>query len=71
VNAGIYVFQRSVIGGFPRGRSLSLEEDVFPGLAGKALYAFRVDAPVLDIGTPGRYRAAQRRLGRLVPGNQP
>ncbi|MBI3548539.1 MAG: nucleotidyltransferase family protein [Elusimicrobia bacterium] len=64
INAGIYIFSKSVLDGIPSGRKVSLETDVLPGLArqGQA-WGFPVDARVIDIGTPVRYEAARRALG--------
>lgn len=60
VNAGIYLFDRKVLGLIPDGRKYSLEYDLFPGL--ENCYGFLSAAGLLDIGTPGRYRAAAASL---------
>lgn len=57
INAGIYCFNRSIFGVFARGR-LSMETHVIPGLLRKRVFGFVTSAPLLDIGTPGRYRKA-------------
>lgn len=67
VNAGIYVMHRSVIAGVPENTSASLERDVFPQAArGGRCFGFPVPGPLVDIGTPERYRAAQDLLLDVV-----
>ena len=54
INAGCYVFKRSVIEKIPRGRALSVEHEVFPGLLsdGSRVCGY-VDATYWrDMGTP-------------------
>ncbi len=54
INAGCYVFKRSVIDKIPRGRALSVEREVFPGLLsdGRRVCGY-VDATYWrDMGTP-------------------
>ncbi|MCH9732167.1 MAG: NDP-sugar synthase [Actinomycetia bacterium] len=54
INAGCYVFKRSVIDKIPRGRALSVEREVFPGLLsdGSRVCGY-VDATYWrDMGTP-------------------
>ena len=54
INAGCYVFRRSVIEGIPAGRRVSVERETFPGLLerGAHVHGF-VDASYwLDVGTP-------------------
>ena len=53
VNGGVYLFRRTCIDRFPRGRPLSFEYDVFPALlaAGSRIRVVPCDAPFLDIGT--------------------
>jgi mannose-1-phosphate guanylyltransferase len=54
VNAGAYVFRRSVIDEIPRGEVVSVERDTFPQLlaAGRDLRAWRETAYWCDVGTP-------------------
>ncbi|MCT7660918.1 NDP-sugar synthase [Mycobacterium deserti] len=54
VNAGCYVFKRSVIDQIPKGRNLSVEREVFPGLLADGLKVCGfVDASYWrDMGTP-------------------
>ncbi|NKQ57846.1 NDP-sugar synthase [Amycolatopsis sp. K13G38] len=54
INAGCYVFKRSVVEGIPAGRRVSVERETFPGLLadGAHVHGF-VDASYwLDVGTP-------------------
>jgi NDP-sugar pyrophosphorylase family protein len=63
INAGIYLMRLSLIDASPAHTPLSLEREVFPEAARRGLcYAFAVPGPVIDIGTPERYRAAQELL---------
>jgi len=57
INAGVYVFQRSVLDQIPPGKASSLEKELFPNLIGKGLYGFPGRVPLFDIGTPERLRA--------------
>lgn len=58
INAGCYVFRRSVIDAIPAGRVVSVERETFPALlsAGSPVYAFGDDGAYwLDVGTPEAY----------------
>jgi mannose-1-phosphate guanylyltransferase len=57
INAGCYVFRRSVIDGIPPGRVVSVERETFPGLlADGALLVGHVDTGYwLDLGTPADF----------------
>jgi mannose-1-phosphate guanylyltransferase len=54
INAGCYVFRRSVIESIPRGRPVSVERETFPGLlaAGARLQGYVDSSYWLDLGTP-------------------
>lgn len=57
INAGCYVFRRSVIDAIPSGRPVSVERETFPGLlaAGEVVMGY-VDATYwLDLGTPAAF----------------
>lgn len=58
VNAGTYVLSRSVIEQLPAGQNISIERDVFPGLAGEGMFGLALDGYWMDIGTPERYLQA-------------
>ncbi|MTD55009.1 NDP-sugar synthase [Amycolatopsis pithecellobii] len=54
INAGCYVFRRSVVESIPAGRRVSVERETFPGLLADGAYVHGfVDASYwLDVGTP-------------------
>jgi len=54
INAGCYVFRRSLIESIPTGRPVSVERETFPGLlrAGGRIFGHRDGAYWLDLGTP-------------------
>lgn len=53
-NAGIYVFDRSVLSRIPAEHPSSIETDLLPALLPQGLYGFVIDGPLFDIGTPER-----------------
>jgi D-glycero-alpha-D-manno-heptose 1-phosphate guanylyltransferase len=60
INAGIYLFKRTLLDSWLRKYPLSLEHDVFPQLADDGrCFGFAVTGSVVDIGTPERYRRVQ------------
>ncbi|EGG43499.1 mannose-1-phosphate guanylyltransferase [Streptomyces griseoaurantiacus] len=76
INAGAYVFRRSVIDTIPAGRPVSVERETFPGLlaAGAHLRGMVDSTYWLDLGTPAAFvrGSADLVLGRApspaVPG---
>lgn len=64
INAGVYVFDRSVLECIPEGPA-SLEKDVFPQLLGQGIYALNSAGMFIDIGTPEDYARAQRLYPKL------
>lgn len=70
INAGAYIFRRSVIDTIPAGRPVSVERETFPGLlASGAHLQGMVDSTYwLDLGTP---RAFVRGSADLVLGRAP
>jgi mannose-1-phosphate guanylyltransferase len=60
INAGIYVFEPSVLERIPSGEVWSAERQLFPDLVddGAALYATAIDAYWMDVGTPDKYLRA-------------
>jgi mannose-1-phosphate guanylyltransferase len=54
INAGCYVFRRSVIDSIPAGEVVSVERQTFPGLieAGAVVMGYAEAAYWLDVGTP-------------------
>ncbi len=63
INAGIYLFRRSILDNFPLGR-LSLEMDVFPKLIGR-MYGYIADGCFLDIGIPESYACVDEFLNKV------
>jgi NDP-sugar pyrophosphorylase family protein len=59
INAGVYLFRRSVLELIPDG-PYSLEKDLFPKLLTQGMYAVEQDGMFIDIGTPEDYARAQR-----------
>jgi mannose-1-phosphate guanylyltransferase len=57
INAGCYVFTRSVIDAIPAGRPVSVERETFPGLieAGRTVMGYVETAYWLDLGTPAAF----------------
>ncbi|MFC9653789.1 sugar phosphate nucleotidyltransferase [Streptomyces sp. NPDC056937] len=70
INAGAYVFRRSVIDSIPAGRPVSVERETFPGLlaAGAHLQGMVDSTYWLDLGTP---QAFVRGSADLVLGRAP
>lgn len=66
INAGIYVFERSVLDRIPAFAVASLEHDVFPNLIHHGLYGFAGPGYFVDIGVPSDVRQVQDRPGQLV-----
>ena len=62
INAGIYLLTAAVVEGVERGRAVSLERDVLPGLVGNGLYAWTSPGPFIDIGTEESFQHAQQLL---------
>jgi mannose-1-phosphate guanylyltransferase len=64
INAGCYVFTRSVIDSIPAGRVVSVERETFPGLLaeGRRVLGDLHSAYWLDVGTPAALVTASRDL---------
>lgn len=64
LNAGVYAVNRDLIGNIRASERISLEEQLFPEWleSGKRIKGFIFQGQCLDIGTPERYRQAQRLL---------
>jgi NDP-sugar pyrophosphorylase family protein len=69
VNAGVYLLRSGVIDRIEDRIPLSLEYDVFPSLITARLFAYFTHGPLLDIGTPEKYRKAQQELLNLMVGS--
>ena len=76
INAGCYIFRRSVIDQIPVGQVVSVERETFPGLirAGAVVMGYAESAYWLDVGTPEAFvrGSCDLVLGRMpstaVPG---
>jgi mannose-1-phosphate guanylyltransferase len=70
INAGCYVFRRSVIDTIPEGQVVSVERETFPGLidAGDTVLGYLDGTYWLDVGTPAAFVKGSRDLvlGRLA-----
>ncbi len=64
INAGCYVFTRSVIDSIPRGEIVSVERETFPGLieAGELVLGYADRTYWLDVGTPAAFVRGSRDL---------
>jgi NDP-sugar pyrophosphorylase family protein len=65
VNAGVYIFKKSVLDRIPSGEEVSLEQGLFPSMAGNGLFGFTTQSRLLDIGTPERLERARQLLIEL------
>ena len=68
INAGTYVFKRSVLEQIPAGRPVSVERETFPGLlaAGAVVTGFVDTTYWRDLGTPGDFVAGSADLVRGI-----
>jgi mannose-1-phosphate guanylyltransferase len=64
INAGCYVFNRSVIDAIPAGRPVSVERETFPGLlsSGAVVMGYVDTSYWLDLGTPEAFIRGSRDL---------
>ena len=60
VNAGIYFMAKKILGIMPPQKVFSLEYDFFPEILNHKCFAFDSEAELIDIGTPERYKLAQK-----------
>jgi NDP-sugar pyrophosphorylase family protein len=58
INAGIYIFNRSIFENKSPVISYSLEKEILTNLIGKGLYGYRCKGAFIDIGTPESYARA-------------
>ncbi len=66
VSSGIYLFQKRALALIPAHRKVSLEKDFFPRLVSKGIYGYITDSVLIDIGTPERYKIAQKLIRRVI-----
>ncbi|HVP83450.1 MAG TPA: nucleotidyltransferase family protein [Rhizomicrobium sp.] len=61
INAGVYIFSKERLLDIPVGRTVSLEQDIFPEWSRQgAMGGYRAGGRFIDIGTPESYSAASR-----------
>jgi D-glycero-alpha-D-manno-heptose 1-phosphate guanylyltransferase len=60
INAGVYLLTHRVVRTIVPGRPFSLEQELFPGLAGRSLFGFPIHGTFIDIGTPASWRRAEQ-----------
>ena len=65
VNAGVYIFNKSILDRIPANKKGSLEQELFPSMAGNGLFGFTTQSQLLDIGTPERLERARQLLIKL------
>jgi NDP-sugar pyrophosphorylase family protein len=66
-NAGIYVFDRSVLSRIPAECPSSIETDLLPGLLAQGLYGYVTESSLFDIGTPERLTQFRTHVESLAP----
>jgi mannose-1-phosphate guanylyltransferase len=74
INAGVAVWSEAVLAEIPRGRPVSFEREIVPGLLPRGVYGFRSNGFWEDAGTPERLLRAQSLLfeaGHGGPGTLP
>lgn len=67
INAGVYLFNRTMLDRINAMAGPSLERDVFQALAPGTINAVTSDAPFIDIGTPGDLTRAAAVLAPFSP----
>lgn len=65
VNAGVYIFKKSILDRIPTDKKISLEQELFPSMANDGLFGFTTRSRLLDIGTPERLERARKSLIEL------
>lgn len=65
VNSGVYVLDPAFVASLEEGAVLDFGMDVFPEAIrrGLPLFAYQLESPVIDIGTPDGLRDARRAVG--------
>lgn len=66
INAGIYLFKRSILLEIPEDTMVSFEKDMFPKWIGKKFYGFKSQGRFIDIGTPLSFKKAEEFFRRFV-----
>ncbi len=66
INGGVYLLKKQVLAAIPPRRAVSLEKEIFPGIAGHRLYGFVTQGYFIDIGVPADFARAQTELPRRL-----
>jgi mannose-1-phosphate guanylyltransferase len=71
INAGVYVLSPTVFQRIPKGKTVSMERDIFPKLVEKGtLYGHVVPGLWIDIGKPEEYLQTNKRLLDAIDNKQ-
>ena len=62
INGGVYLLRKTFFDLIPRGRPVSIEQEVFPQLTDGRLHGFITNSYFVDIGIPADYERAQTEL---------
>jgi len=62
INAGVYIIARTLVESIPIGRSVSLENEIFPSCLDGRLRMWKAIGPFIDIGTPESFAQAGKVL---------
>lgn len=71
INAGVYLLKTTILDMIPAGKAFSLEQQFFPNLVDKGIYAYSCQSELLDIGTSESYAKAERFFERAGKVNEP
>lgn len=66
INAGIYLFDKSIFTLIEPEKKISLEYDVFPKIVNERFYGYVTKGKLIDIGTPDRYIKAKKDLSNVI-----
>jgi D-glycero-alpha-D-manno-heptose 1-phosphate guanylyltransferase len=59
INAGIYLLDAPLLAGIPRGRAVSIEQEMFPCWLNEGMQGVAIGREFIDIGTPATYGIAE------------
>jgi NDP-sugar pyrophosphorylase family protein len=66
INAGVYLFERSLFDGISMDSPISLERELLPQFIKKGVYGFVTKGKFVDIGTPESYSTANYYFKKIV-----
>lgn len=64
INGGIYLLKKSLLLQIPENKTVSFENDIFPGWIGKGFFGYKGSNNFIDIGTPENYAQAEQFLAK-------